>query len=61
MKTILSKVLAASLMSVGLVTVSTTDAFAKPDKDGGGQTGQTCAVDNIFSSALTADDCGGSF
>ncbi len=55
MKKVLSTVLAASLMSVGFVAASATDAFAN------GQTGQSCDVDNIFSSALTADDCKGSF
>lgn len=59
MKKVLSTVLGASLMSVGLVGVSATGAFAAPP--GGGQTGQTCDVDNIFSGALTAEYCEGSF
>jgi len=36
MKKVLSKVLGASLMSVALVAVSATDAFAKPGGGGGG-------------------------
>lgn len=50
-----STLLGASLMSVGLVSVSGTGAFAN------GQTSQTCNVNNIFNSVLTADDCLGSF
>lgn len=55
MKKVLSKVLGASLMSVGLVAVSATDAF-------GGQTPQNCSVDNIFNDALDleAEFCKGS-
>ena len=51
MKRILSKVLAASLMSVGFVSVSTTDAFAN----------QTCDVDNIFADIATYTGCEGAF
>ncbi len=70
MKKVLSTILGASLMSVGLVAVSAPDAFAgpkgdkgggKPGGDGGGQTGQTCNVNNIFNSVLSAENCSGSF
>lgn len=57
MKTVLSKVLGASLMSVSLVGVSATGAFAAA---GGGQTGQTCDVENILRIEFTAEECNGS-
>lgn len=51
MKKVLSKVLGASLMSVGLVGVSATDAFASG----------SCDVDNIFSGIATYTGCEGAF
>jgi hypothetical protein len=51
MKKVLSTVLGASLMSVGLVAVSATDAFAS----------QSCDVNNIFSDIATYTGCEGAF
>jgi hypothetical protein len=51
MNKILSTVLGASLMSVGLVAVSATDAFAS----------ESCDVNNIFSDIATYTGCEGAF
>jgi len=54
MKKVLSTLLAASLMSVGFVAASATDAFAKPgngggpNSGGGGDTGTSLSCDNMF-------------
>jgi hypothetical protein len=69
MNKVLSTILGASLMSVGLIAVSAPDAFAKPGggggKPGGGggetTTNAVCDVDNIFSDIATYTGCEGAF
>jgi len=70
MKKVLSKVLGASLISVGLLGVSATDAFANNGNgNGNGNSGGNddtttnvdCNVNNIFSNIATYTGCEGAF